>query len=51
MKKIGVEGFACSNCGELLHKDDVVEACSDCGAIFCEECVKEGALKSHECDE
>lgn len=51
MKKIGVSGFSCSCCGTTLHPNDEVEACSDCGAIFCKECVEAGELKSHDCEE
>ena len=51
MKKIGAYGFSCAECGEDLKPDDRVEVCADCGAIFCEQCVKNGALANHECDE
>ena len=51
MKKIGSEGFACANCGQLLHSDDMVEVCADCGAIFCQECVEDESFENHSCDE
>lgn len=49
MKQIGVEGFSCSCCGKTLQKDDFVEACSDCGALFCKECSDNGELAHHDC--
>ena len=50
MRKIGTNGFSCSNCGKVLSSSDMVEVCNDCGAIFCEECVNENALKNHVCE-
>jgi hypothetical protein len=43
--------YSCSCCGKPLQEDDLVVDCADCGAIFCEECVRNGKVKSHECDD
>lgn len=50
MKKIGIEGFSCVNCGKTVHANDLVEVCSDCGAVFCKECVEDESFKNHECE-
>ena len=51
LKKIGVNGFSCYECGKMLSPSDLICVCSDCGAIFCEECTLAGALDEHECDD
>ena len=50
-KKIGMHGYACSCCSKTLRPDDLVAACSDCGAVFCKPCVEAGALDDHQCEE
>lgn len=44
-------GCACANCGRKLRPIDLVADCADCGAIFCQTCVEEGVLQSHQCEE
>lgn len=48
--KMGVRGFSCVACGKQLAPEDLVAACSDCGAIFCKPCVEAGELDRHVCD-
>ena len=50
LTKIGMNGFSCSECGKELKPSDKVCACADCGAIFCEDCVRAGRLENHECE-
>lgn len=50
-KPIGVAGFSCDHCGKDLKPEDKVLACSDCGALFCEDCVRAGAFDDHECED
>lgn len=50
MKAIGINGFSCSCCCKDLKPKDKVCVCTDCGAIFCEEYVKDGYFENHECD-
>ena len=38
----------CSVCGEPVYEGDDYEICSDCGAIFCEDCTED--LDTHECE-
>lgn len=48
--KMGTWGFSCAACGRTLLPEDLVAACSDCGAIFCKPCVETGELDRHACD-
>ena len=50
LKPIGSDLFSCNCCGKQLHREDKVADCADCGAIFCEACVKAGALNDHVCE-
>lgn len=51
LRPIGTELFSCDHCGKPLHREDLFVDCADCGAIFCENCVKSGALNEHICEE
>lgn len=51
MRRIGCKGFSCACCGKDLEPDEMVDVCSDCGAIFCKECSDTEALKRHDCEE
>lgn len=42
---------SCSQCGEPIHKGDLISVCSDCGAIFCKQCALNGHLAEHSCEE
>lgn len=43
----GCDGFTCGSCGRQLKSTDRVAACSDCGMLFCENCIDE--LANHQC--
>ena len=47
-KPIGMPGMSCFCCGKELAETDKVIVCADCGAVFCMDCIAEGALESHE---
>lgn len=47
-KPIGTPGMSCFCCGKELAETDKVIVCADCGAVFCMDCIAEGALESHE---
>ena len=42
--------YSCVCCGKNLKEDDLAVDCADCGAIYCEECVRNGEMNNHECD-
>lgn len=46
----GTNKCSCANCGDSIKADDPVMICFDCGAIFCKNCVENGAFADHECD-
>lgn len=48
---IGVNGFACNCCGEPQLPHNTVWICPDCGAVICQNCVDNGDVESHICDE
>ena len=50
LKPIGTNGFSCDHCGKPLRVDDLALCCPDCGAVFCEDCVKDGAFETHSCE-
>jgi hypothetical protein len=54
-------GFSCNGCGAPLEKgslfcdcaDNLYKIChsgGDCGAIYCEECVKNSTFETHICE-
>lgn len=49
LKPIGLNGFSCYECGKELKPSDKICACTDCGAVVCEECVTTGRFEKHEC--
>lgn len=51
LRPIGSKFYSCSCCGKGLKEDDLVVDCADCGAIYCEECVRNGEMSVHLCDE
>ena len=51
LKPIKSRMFNCSFCGKSLKETDLVIDCADCGAIFCEDCVRNGEIEAHECEE
>lgn len=51
LSPIRCNGFSCTCCGRPLKVDDLMVSCADCGAIFCEECVRNGEVENHECDD
>ena len=51
LKPIGSGLFSCSCCGTSLKENELVVACADCGAIFCEQCVRNGEVNNHECED
>lgn len=50
MLPIPCNGFGCNECGLILKKGDLACICADCGAVFCERCVKNDALDAHCCE-
>lgn len=51
LKPIKSKMFSCYCCGKSLKENDLVVDCADCGAIFCEECVRNGEMNNHKCEE
>lgn len=51
LRPIGSTLFSCCNSGKHLRREDLAVDCADCGAVFCEDCVKNGALDEHICEE
>lgn len=51
LSPIRCNGFSCSCCGKLLQPADLIVSCADCGVIFCEECVRNGEVNNHECED
>lgn len=51
LTRISCGFYSCSCCGKSLKENDLVVDCSDCGAIFCEECVRNGEVEKHQCDD
>ena len=51
LRPIGSTLFSCCNCGKHLRREDLAVDCADCGAVFCEDCVKSGALDEHICED
>ena len=49
--KLGTDLFYCEGCGQPIAPDDEVIVCSDCGAIFCRECVEARELDRHVCND
>lgn len=49
-KKLGIHGFSCACCGDVIRPDDDVMVCPDCGAVFCRTCVEAGELDTHACE-
>lgn len=47
---LGMHGCACAGCGRPLVPEDLIACCSDCGGIFCRDCVEDGTYASHACD-
>lgn len=45
------KGCACANCGRSLRPTDLIADCADCGAIFCKQCVEDGSIQNHHCEE
>lgn len=50
LNPISMCGFSCNGCGWPLDEDSLVCVCKDCGAVYCEECVKTGVFETHTCD-
>lgn len=46
---IRMSGFACAFCGQTLNIGDLHVVCPDCGALFCEDCVKDKTFADHYC--
>lgn len=51
LRPIGSNFYSCANCGKSLTVECKVLDCADCGAIFCEQCVRDGSFESHQCSE
>ena len=43
-------GFSCNGCGAPLEKGSLFCDCTECGAIYCAECVKNGIFEAHTCE-
>lgn len=41
----------CAGCGTPLNPGDFYTVCSDCGGIFCQNCVETGAFENHVCED
>lgn len=48
---IGQAGLFCAGCGRYLKATDLVVDCPDCGAIYCESCVRDGTFENHSCED
>ena len=44
-------GMGCAHCGTSIKPGDKYADCADCGAIFCEKCVRDGILEHHDCED
>lgn len=42
-------GFSCNSCGQPIEKGGLFCDCPECGAIYCEKCVKDGTFEAHTC--
>lgn len=51
LRHMGNRFYSCSCCGKHLTEKDLGLDCADCGAIFCEECVRNGEVENHVCDD
>lgn len=51
LRKIGMNGFSCIQCGNDLAANDEAVVCSDCGAVFCKHCVENGDFANHKCED
>ena len=37
-------GFNCNGCGNPIEKGGLFCTCADCGAMYCQTCVRDGTL-------
>lgn len=44
-------GMGCAHCGTTIKPGDKYADCADCGAIFCENCVRDGTYEHHDCED
>lgn len=51
LKPIGNNFYACNGCGKDLREGDLVCDCAECGAMYCEECVRDGTFENHDCQD
>lgn len=43
--------LACCACGAPVDAGNYYAVCSDCGGVFCENCVRDGTYENHDCEE
>lgn len=43
--------LACAGCGASIGPGKFYGVCSDCGGMFCEDCMKNGTYDAHQCDD
>ena len=48
---IGCSCYSCAACGKSLKPETLALDCPDCAAIFCEDCVEDGAFEDHKCED
>ena len=51
IRPIPVGGMSCSHCGKRVEESEDGVFCSDCGALFCRECVEDGCFFDHYSEE
>lgn len=51
LRTMDVAGFSCAECGTEIKPGDTYTVCGECGAVFCLQCAKDGALDNHACDD
>lgn len=51
LSSIPCNGFACNICGRILAKGELAFVCPSCGAVLCENCVNNGSLEGHACED
>lgn len=44
---ISFAGMSCAHCGTSLDENDLCLICSDCGGVFCKDCVETGEFHDH----
>lgn len=51
LKPINSRMFSCNGCFAQLIPTDLAIDCADCGAVYCEKCVRNGTMDDHICED